>query len=359
MTIAFFHQNAVEGVQGGIERYLATLLAAGGNRCLLVTEVDAGKDQRRFGVSLPVGRRWPQWLRFTLGVWREIKQIRTFLRQNKASVIELSRPEYILFSFLLSGKKVFTLHGTGPARTETSKYILHRLACYALPLLADRVHIVGRDSSGLPPSVRFLMRRKIHFIDAWYDDVFRPTPLPDLAGPLKIFYAGRLAKMKNPELLYAIVRKMKKDLGDQIEFSYFGHDGADIPNDLRNSSLADKGLLPAPRLAQAIAACHLGVLCSSYGEGSPFIVIETLACGRGYVVPALPGLLETYCKQPGVRFAASATVEAFSQKILALFDDMKKSRLRPEDITHPVAARSKGQATSTLLDALESLERTP
>ena len=352
MTIAFFHQNATSGVQGGIERYLSTLVNQGKGRCILVCEAAEETDERVLGLHLPLAGKVPQWLRFVLAVWINIRAIRDFLRLRQVTTIEFSRPEYALFSFLLRGKKVFTLHGTGPSSSERGKFFIHHATCWLLPLLADEIRIVGRDARGLPMPVRFIMRNKTIFIDAWFDNAFQTTPFPETNDVIKVFYAGRLAKMKNPDLLYAIIRKMKHDLGNRIHFFYFGSDGANIPSDLHNNQIMDRGLLSADQLAQAIGECHMGILCSGFGEGSPFIIVETLASGRGYVLPPLIGLQKTYPNHSGIRFAADYTPKSFAQEISTLFNDIKSGKLTPELIRQSIASQSKSVAAELILSEL-------
>lgn len=354
MTIAFFHQNPVHGVQGGIERYIATLLSQGKGRCVLIAEKTDNDGPNELGLPFTVPEKFPRWMRFACAVRDNVKAVRAFLREKGVTVMEFSRPEYACFAALFRGKKVFTFHGTGPSFKEPVRYLIHGAACSLLPIVADEIHVVGRDDTGMPWLVRKLLKKKTRFIDAWYDTCFLPVPYPTLDGPIKVFYAGRLAKMKNPELLYAIVRQAKQTLGDRISFFYFGGDGHEIPEDLRNVHMADRGLLSAEELAKAIGTCHMGLLCSGYGEGSPFVVVEALACGRGYVLPPLPGLRRMYEKQPGIRIAPDYAPESYLRGIEALFAELKKSD--PYNIAASVVLQSKERAAETILERLMELE---
>jgi len=355
MTIAFFHQNPVHGVQGGIERYIATLLSQGKDRCVLIAEKTDRDRPNVLGLTYTAPEKMPRWMRFAYAVRDNIQTVKTFLRDKNVTVMEFSRPEYACFSLLFRGKKVFTFHGTGPSIKEPTRYLIHRASCSLLPFLADEIHVVGRDDRGMPWHIRKLLKKKTRFIDAWFDTSFRPVPYPALDGPIKVFYAGRLAKMKNPELLFAIVRKARKDWGDRIQFFYFGSDGNDLPADMRNIHITDRGLLSTEELARAIGECHMGLLCSGYGEGSPFIVMEALACGRGYVLPPLPGLRRTYKEQPGIRITPNYALQSFTREIAALFEDIRQQKVTPEKIAASVAAHSKEQAAETILNRLTEL----
>ncbi|TBW37589.1 glycosyltransferase [Siculibacillus lacustris] len=345
--IVFFHQNEVDGAQGGIERYVATLLAASGDDGLLVTEAsDRPADARRMALSLP-RLPGPKWIPYALAVFARLGAIRRRLAATTAAVLEFSRPEYVVFAWALPGKRVFTIHGTGPGASEGAKRRIHDLACWFLPWVADRVQVVGRDDSGLSPSVRRRLGSRLAHVDAWYDDHFRAKPVP-AGGPTVVFYAGRIVEQKNPELLFEIIRRGKARFGEAIEFRYFGKDGDRLVEAGVAPLVTFGGLLDAPGLAAAIAGCHMGLMCSHFGEGSPFIVVETLACGRPYVLSSLPTLTGAYGGNPGVRFVASFDADAFLDAIAALRADLDAG-LDAATIADAVAPRAKSLATAALL----------
>ncbi len=350
----FFHQNDVTDAQGGIERYVDTLLAAAGERALLVSEEPAQPAANRIGLGLPK-LPGPKWIPFALAVLANLLRIRAALARFPARVLEFSRPEYVVFAWAFAGAKVFTIHGTGPGAGETAKRLVHDLACFFLPWVATRVQVVGRDDSGLSARVIRRLGARLAHVDAWYDDVFAPRPLPATERTV-VFYAGRIVEQKNPKLLFEIIREGKRRHGDAIEFRYFGKDVERIAE----AGLADlvtcSGLLDAKGLAAAIAECHMGLMCSHFGEGSPFIVVETLACGRPYVLSPLPTLTGAYRDTPGVRFAADFTAESFLAEIERLRADLDAG-LTPAVIAASVADRAKPVATRALLAELAALAR--
>ena len=352
--LVHFHQNDVTDAQGGIERYIDTLLPAAGADALLVCEPPARPAPNRLGLTLPK-IPGPKWIPFALAVSANIGTIRARLKASPHRVLEFSRPEYVTFAWALPGAKVFTIHGTGPGKGEKAKRLIHDLACWALPFVADRVQVVGRDDSGLSPSVVARLGRRLAHVDAWFDDRFAATPLPSSDRTI-VFYAGRIVEQKNPKLLFDIIRKGKERFGDRIEFRYFGSDVERI----REAGIADlvtcTGLLDARGLADAIAECHMGLMCSHFGEGSPFIIVETLACGRPYVLSKLPTLTGAYADNIGVRFAPDFTAEAFLDEITALKADLDVD-LTADRIHEAVADRSKAVATRTLLNELEAIAR--
>ena len=347
----FFHQNDVTDAQGGVERYVDTLLAAAGDDALLVGETPARPAPNRLGLALP-RLPGPKWLPFALAVFANLRRIRAALAGAPRVVMEFSRPEYAVFAWAFAGARVFTIHGTGPGPSERVKRLVHDVACWFLPFLADRVQVVGRDTSGLSPAVVARLGARLAHVDAWYDDAFAPRPLPS-GGPTVVFYAGRIVAQKNPELLFAVVEAAKRRFGDRIEFRYFGADADRITEAGLSEVFVSSGLLDARRLAAAIGECHMGLMCSHFGEGSPFIIVETLACGRPYVLSRLPTLTAAYGDNPGVRFA-DFSVESFLAAIEALRADLDAG-LTPEAIAASVARRAKPVATRALLDELDAL----
>ena len=355
MAVVFFHQNSVWDAQGGIERYLSTLLEEAGSSGLLVTatsqKTDVAHAAQQVAVPLPFRRLLPKWLSYALGVAITVRTVRTAIERFGPRTLEFSRPEYFLISWMFKGAKVFTLHGTGPARSETSKYWIHHLSCLMLPLVADVVQIIGRDSRGLPESAKARLSHRLRYIDAWHADAFCATPFPDPKGALRVFFAGRLAPMKNPKLLFRIIDASHKQL-QPFEFRYFGADEDKIPNGPLRRQFPSAGLLNATQLAQAIANCHVGILCSGYGEGSPFIVVETLASGRAFVLPPLPGLVATYGHCAGVRFASDYTEEAFIEALTEILSAIR-TNLSPHQIAADVAGRNTATAARKLIQRLE------
>lgn len=350
----FFHQNDVTDAQGGIERYVDTLLRAAGDQGLLVGETPATPAANRFGLRLP-RLPGPKWIPFALAVIAAVRSIRARLAAMPARVLEFSRPEYAVFAWMFPGAKVFTIHGTGPGAGETAKRLVHDAACRLLPRIADRVQVVGRDNGGLSPAVVARLGTRLAHIDAWYADRFSPRPLPT-GDKTIVFYAGRIVEQKNPKLLFDIIAEGKRRFGDTIEFRYFGKD----TDRIEDAGLADRvtctGLLDAAGLTAAIGECHMGLMCSHFGEGSPFIVVETLACGRPYVLSTLPTLTGAYAGNPGVRFAEAFTADAFLVEIARLRADLDAG-LTPETIAASVASRAEPVATRALLADLAALAR--
>jgi glycosyltransferase involved in cell wall biosynthesis len=352
--IALFHQNDVFAMQGGIERYVSTLYQAAPERVVLVCPPISQASNRHFAVGAGAVRNAPQGLRFLVGLFMQRRAIGAFLRQHDVTVMEFSRPEYILAAVLFPGKRVVTIHGTGPGPGHRLHYLLHHACCLLLPLLADRVQIIGRDPSGVPGLARRLLGARVAYVDAWCDDSFTPAALPPLADGdrLRVFYAGRIAPQKNPRLLFEIIREAARQAPDALEFHYFGSDFEAFAQAGLGAQVENHGFLGPQALAEAIRSCHLGLMCSAFGEGSPYILIEALACGRPFVVPTLPTLVSAYQGFGGVHFVERYQAEDYVAAIAAVRAAIRASEVDPMTISVQTAARSKSRAAPALLDAL-------
>lgn len=352
--LVHFHQNDVTDAQGGIERYIDTLLAAAGEGALLVSEVPAAPASNRIGLALPK-LPGPKWVPFALAVWGAIGTIRARLKAAGRVVAEYSRPEYVTFAWAMPGAKVFTIHGTGPGAGETAKRVIHDVACWFLPLVADRVQVVGRDDSGLSDGVIRRLGSRLAHVDAWFDDRFTVTPMPRGEKTI-VFYAGRIVEQKNPKLLFEIFRRGKERFGEAIEFRYFGKDVDRLEEAGVAGLVTCTGLLTAAQLAEEIGKCHMGLMCSHFGEGSPFIIAETLACGRPYVLSTLPTLTGAYAGNPGVRFSPDMTADGFLDTIMGVRRDIDGG-MDAGAVRAAIAHRAKDVATKALIGELDALAR--
>jgi glycosyltransferase involved in cell wall biosynthesis len=361
--IAFFHQNEVDHVQGGIERYISTLLDTCGSEAVLVTEHNGNESKsNRITVPLAGPPRWPKWLRFNLGIIANAGYIRDELKARGIKVLELSRPEYALISWLFPEKKVFTFHGMGPNRKHVGQRLVHDMTALSMPIVANGIQIVGRDDSALPATVMRRVQDRVVHVDAWYDERFTCSPLPPLGdSPLICFYSGRLSEQKNPELLFAVIRESLAKLPVPVEFRYFGDDVGAIKGAGLEGVVRCAGFLDPDRLAAEIGKCHLGLLCSKQ-EGSPFAMIETLGCGRAFVSSPIDGLMKAYADTRGVFFAERLDCDAFLAAITRARSFLLTNSPEfpvSEIIARGVQERCRGNVARAVINRLQDLAAVP
>ncbi|QGM97317.1 glycosyltransferase [Methylocystis parvus] len=357
--VAFFHQNDVFQTQGGIERYVATIFDGAPERVVLVSAGKSRDSARIFDVDMKPTGGVPRWIGYLLAVFAERRAIATFLRENNVQTLEFSRPEYIFAGLLFPGKRAVTIHGTGPGPGNRLHWLLHHGCCLLLPFLADRVQIVGRDPSGVPRIARWLLGARIAYFDAWYDESFAPAPLPPLeaAAPLRVFYGGRIAPQKNPKLLFDIIREASRTTPNAFEFHYFGSDFEAFGREGLDDLVIDHGFLGPRALADAMRSCHLGLMCSAFGEGSPYVVVEGLACGRPYILPTLPTLRAAYDGYEGVYFVERYEAQHYLAAMARVRALMLAGGVDPSKIAAQMTARARSRAVPKLVDELSDLAR--
>ncbi len=355
--LAFFHQNDVFETQGGIERYVATIFDGAQERIVLVAAPGTRKSPRLFAVDAAPLAALPRWTGFLRAIFAQRKAIGAFLRENEVEVMEFSRPEYIFAGLLFHGKRVVTIHGTGPGPGHRLHYFIHHACCLLLPFLADRVQIVGRDPSGVPAIARRLLGPRVAYFDAWHDECFAPAPLPPVKedGALRVFYAGRIAPQKNPKLLFEIIRTAGRDARGKFEFHYFGSDYDAFLREGLGDAVVNHGFLGPEALAEAMRSCHLGIMCSAFGEGSPYVVVEALACGRPFVLPTLPTLSAAYDGVSGVRFVERYAASDYVAAMTAVRSAMLAGSIDPRVIAAQMGPRAKSRAVPRLVDDLARL----
>lgn len=346
--IAFFHQNEVTGTQGGVERFVSSMMQLRDFKTILVTEATSVREDR---IGVPLSRLpLPKSFVYSISVILKLRDIRRQLRQRGVSAMEFSRVEYAIFAWLLPGRKTFTIHASGPDRprmlTRASDWIFGILTA----IVADRIQIVGRDPSGLCVPARRIASRKISYIDTWYDDLFTVTDMPSAHAATNVFYSGRISEQKNPEILVEVIKKCSTQYPGKFVFHYFGKDYDTLAMAGVSDLVKNYGLLDVEGLSSAISSCHFGILCSSR-EGSPFVVVEALACGRGYVLSDIPTLRETYNDMTGIVFARDLNADAFVDALLQLSEKIDDG-LSADSIAAGVKGRSKTTLASAVLNEI-------
>ncbi len=355
--VAFFHQNNVFQTQGGIERYVATIFDGAPEGVVLVTAPGPRESPRLFEVEVKLSAAAPRLIGFLRAVFSQRRSIDAFLRESGVQVMEFSRPEYIIAGLLFRGKRVVTIHGTGPSASHRVNYLVHHACCLLLPFVADQVQIVGRDPSGVPRIARRLLGRRITYLDAWHDECFAPAHLPPLenAGALRVFYAGRIAPQKNPELLFEIIRLAAREASSDFEFHYFGSDFEVFEREGLGDLVVNHGFLGPEALAEAIRSCHLGIMCSAFGEGSPYIVVEALACGRPFVLPTLSTLRAAYDNFEGVYFVERYSARDYLAAMAAVRAAVLARAVDPFAIAAQVESRARSRKVPELVNELAQL----
>lgn len=203
-------------------------------------------------------------------------------------------------------------------------------------------------------------------------EVFAPKPFPAWDGTFRIAFAGRLDSFKDPPLMFRVLGGLRQRLGGRLEFHYIG---TTDPNRYPEfAPIADitvrHGFKTAAEVAQIVERCHAGIL-TSFFEGMPCYLLETLSVGRAFaairlpqydplVVPGVSGTLIERTEPDGA--CEAALVEAFAQ----LCDEIGAGRLDAERIhrlVEPYSVRVQMQRMfahhRALQDGLRGLQPRP
>ena len=232
--------------------------------------------------------------RFTLALLRHYRAIRTLAGKGPVSA-DLQRFEFAPVAKLLSMPFMMEVHGEGGKDDKMDSLIKKhwriykmgealglRLATRALCVTPARVVSVSEDY----PAVA----KKIEFMSVSVDtDIFAPRPFDVSDDILRIVYAGRLDEFKDPPMMFSVIAGLRKALAGRVEFHYVG-----TTDPYRFEEFAEiedvtirHGFQDMQGVARIMSRAHAGIL-TSYFEGLPCFMMETLACGRPLGVLHLP-----------------------------------------------------------------------
>ncbi|MBV8565979.1 MAG: glycosyltransferase family 4 protein [Methylobacteriaceae bacterium] len=278
--------------------------------------------------------------RFALGSLRHLAAIRRQVAGRFASA-DIQRFEFALIPRLLGLPTVQMVHGEGSRNDRMDSLIKTYWAVHATNerialRLADRILCVN-------PSILTRLERefpaaapKAEVMSVSVDaDQFAPQPFDCADGILRIVFAGRLDEFKDPPLMFEVLAALHARLNGKLEFHYIGtsepsryHEFAAI-----EAFTTRHGYQPAAGVAAIVARSHAGIL-TSFFEGLPCYLLETLSVGRPFAAIALPqydpfivpGLSGTQIRRRAdMAGSRGALVEAF----LTLWGDIRAGRIDP------------------------------
>ena len=232
--------------------------------------------------------------RFAAGALRHVVALRRLLKGARASA-DVQRFEFALLPKLLGLPHVQMVHGEGRKDEKMDSLIkshwrLHQANERLALALASRIFCVN-------PAILARMGRefpraaaKAEVMSVSVDmDMFRARPFTLGDGIFRIVFAGRLDEFKDPPLMFRVLADLHRRLAGKLEFHYVGttdpHRYAEFA--AIESFTTRHGFQQAPAVAEIVARCHAGVL-TSYFEGMPCYLLETLSAGRPFCAIRLP-----------------------------------------------------------------------
>ncbi len=282
-------------------------------------------------------------LRTALGALRHWRTIRRLTAGAPASA-ELQRNEFAPLAWSLGLPAVQIVHNEGTRKDKMDSllkrfWFVHAAAERLALRLAARImgvndSIVARIRRDFPRAAA-----KTAMMTVSVDhDIFRPQPFPADDGEFRVMFAGRLDEFKDPPLMFRVFRRLHKALGGRFAFHYVG-----MTDPERYAEFADisgftvrHGFQTSEGVARIAAQCHAGVL-TSYFEGMPCYLLETLSIGRPFAAIRLPQYDPLIVQGvSGVMVERGATAdaseEAMTQAFLGLRRDISDGLVDPQTV---------------------------
>lgn len=305
---------------------------------LPVTNIDAER------INLP-GKSLLQstTFRFATGALRYLPRLRRLTRGATISA-DLQRFEFAIIPKLLGLRTVQMVHGEGNKDQVMDSlikklWVINSINEWVALRLADEIlcvnaNIIKRFHSVLPFAVP-----KAEVMTVSVDNRhFVPTPFDTKDGVFRVVFAGRLDAFKDPPLMFRVFKGLHERLAGKFEFHYLGttdpHRYAEFA--AIESFTVRHGFQNADGVKAIVSSCHAGVL-TSFFEGMPCYLLETLSMGRPFAAIRLPqydplvvcgvsgALVER--TDPDVQ-CCSELVDAFA----AIWNDICAGRLNPYKI---------------------------
>ena len=232
--------------------------------------------------------------RFAAGMLRHLLAIRRALQGAPASA-DIQRFEFALIAKLLGLKTVQMVHGEGSKDQKMDSLIktywfVHRFNEGLALRLANRIlcvnpNIIKRMETLYPAAAR---RAEVMTVSV-DTKFFTPRPFGTQDGIFRIVFAGRLDEFKDPPLMFRVLAALRERLGGKLEFHYAGTTDPNRYPDF--AAIADltarHGFQTADGVKALLEKCHAGIL-TSYFEGMPCYLLETLSAGRPFAAIRLP-----------------------------------------------------------------------
>ncbi|MCM5553640.1 glycosyltransferase [Pleomorphomonas sp. NRK KF1] len=289
-------------------------------------------------------------LRFTLGIMRHLLTIRRLAAGETAST-EIERFEQAIPARLLGHPVVQLVHNEETKGDKMDSLLgrhfwLHRLSEKIGLALATRVvgvnpNIIARYEREMPR-----VARKAEFMTVSVDtERFPVAPFPS-SDVFRVVFAGRLDAFKDPPLMFETLRRLHAKLDGKLEFHYVGT--SDPHRDKEFAAIEPFTIRHGFQTGDGVSAimrnCHSGIL-TSYFEGMPCYLLETLSSGRPMGAIRLPQydpLIETGVSGFLVERSddREAAAEAMASNFARLAADIAAGLLDPATIRAKVTPYS-------------------
>ena len=281
--------------------------------------------------------------RFATGALRHLPAIRRALKGSRATA-DIQRFEFALIPKLLGLNTVQMVHGEGSKDQKMDSLIktywfIHRFNENLALRLASRImcvnaNIIERMKTIYPAGVARAEVMTVS-VDTAH---FRPQPFDCTDGIFRVVFAGRLDEFKDPPLMFRVLNGLREKLGGKVEFHYAGtSDPHRYPEFAAIEAMTIRhGFLRSDGIKALYAKCHAGIL-TSFFEGMPCFLLETLASGRPFAAIRLPQydplLVPGTSGSMVERTEPDAACETqLVQAFAALWGDIRSGKMVPDKI---------------------------
>lgn len=292
---------------GGIYTHVRNYSKVNGFKPVIVGLSDTSKSFRR-GRAFYLSRRLkygPILVQYAVAM---IFNLRLYLiiRNRRVSFFERAETATLLW-----GRKrryILTIHGIGFSGSSSLKKLCYKFMESVAIRRSFHTFVVD------PLREKEMQGRghlNLSFTPTSFDpDVFNWRPLPPF-DRIRLGYAGR----KSPEKQLFLFGPVLKALSDKhcVELVNAGSaEWADFDAvESERIKFKNYGRVPSSDMMTFYAACHIVLLTSRF-EGYPLQLIEALGCGRPFVAPSHPGIVDIANRCLG------GTVYSFSDPELSL-----------------------------------------
>jgi glycosyltransferase involved in cell wall biosynthesis len=280
-------------------------------------------------------------LRHLPSLWRTLRAMPT--------TVDLQRFEFWPLPLLMGLPFVMWIHNEGTAKDKMDSllkryWFLHEINERIALALAGCIICVNASILARLTREQPRAAAKAEVMPVSVDpEIFAPAPFDTADGVLRIVFTGRLDEFKDPPTLFRVCAELHRRLNGAFEFHYVGttdpHRYAEFA--AIEAFTIRHGFKDAAGVAAVLRHCHLGML-TSFFEGMPCFLLETLASGRAFAALRLPQF-DPVVKSglSGVLVARTddnaTTVEALATATLGLWDIIRAGQLAPEAIADVVA----------------------
>jgi len=294
---------------------------------------------------------------FLIGLLRYNIVLSEFLKSNNY-IVDLRRVEFSLFCILKGVTYIQMLHGVG-APKENASSLLHKFNF--IHDIFERYSIreceyffcVNKYKSVQLKEEYPSLAHKIKSIGTWADkSIYIPTPF-QLDDVIDLSFIGRLDAVKDPELMFEVVRVLKsKNVKVLLHII-----GPDDPSKIKGFSQIEEeivhyGYKTSQEIAEILRSIDMGILFSHF-EGMPRCIIETISSGRPVVTTNFIAVEELVSDNVNGFISKTRNSEDIADLIIDVWGKIKSDDLNPDILSKTMSEYSPSTQLKKVLSTID------